>query len=60
MCLSAPDMPAAVAPAKPITPVNTDPTTMETPVSNNDLLTQKLKGKKQLRADVSGLQIPIN
>jgi hypothetical protein len=59
MCLSSPDIPEAVAPAKAIVPVNTEPTTMETASTPNDTLTQNKKGKKGLRADLAGLQIPV-
>jgi len=59
MCLSAPDVPQAVAPAKAIVPVNTEPTTMDTPTSPNEALAQNKKGKKGLRSDLAGLQIPV-
>jgi hypothetical protein len=59
MCLSAPEAPAAVAPAKAIVPENTEITTMDTPTSPNDALSPNKKGKKGLRADLAGLQIPV-
>ena len=57
MCL-APNIPETVAPAKAITPQNTQPTTIETNDPLNNTMDAKKKGKKGLRSDMSGLQIP--